>query len=183
MHQKNFPSSSFLYARFNIQLQYGKKNKKTCWVWSVIKRITGSVDAACWLNGFGHSISYDEVNALQTKLAESKSNTSLVPTRIQSGVFVTSCLNNYDRNMESIYSATLHGINSIIIQQLNTQQVEATGNNSAILSIERRRSFKPIYHELQSYIKEKGRKNQSNTNQTSRHQHQPIGWDAFQTRR
>ena len=60
--------------------------------------------------------------------------------------------------MESIYNTTLHGTNGIIIQQLDKQQVEATGNNSTIVSTERR-SFKPIYHELQPYIKEKERKN------------------------
>ena len=60
--------------------------------------------------------------------------------------------------MESIYNATLHRTNGIIIQQLDKQQVEAPGNISRIVSTERRRSFKPVYHELQPYIKEKKRK-------------------------
>ena len=76
-----------------------------------IKQITGSVDAVRWLNRFGHSISYDEINALKTKLAEeqvnNQTNTSLVFTHIQPSVFVTLCYDNYDHNMESIYTATL----------------------------------------------------------------------------
>ena len=119
--------------------------------------MTGSRDAVCSLNRFGHSISNDKIHALETKLAEeqvnNQTNTSLVPTHIQPSVFVTFCYDNCDHNVESIYNATLHGTNSII-PQLEKQQVEATGNNSTIASTERR-SFKPIYHELEPYIKEK----------------------------
>ena len=53
--------------------------------------------------------------------------------------------------MESICNAILYGINGIIIQQLDKQQVEATGDNSTIKSTGRRRLFKPIYRELQQY--------------------------------
>ena len=60
--------------------------------------------------------------------------------------------------MESIYNSTLHGTLSIIIKKLDKQNIEALGNNSAIVSTKRKRSFKPIYHELQPYIKEKERK-------------------------
>ena len=88
-----------------------------------------------------------------------QTNTSLVPTHIHPSIFVTFCLDNCDHNMESIYDITLHGTNNIIRQQLDKQQVEATGNNSTIISNERRRSFQPIYQELQPYIKEKERKN------------------------
>ena len=119
--------------------------------------MTGSRDAVRSLNRFGHSISNDKIYALETKLAEeqvnNQTNTSLVPTHIQPSVFVTFCYDNWDHNVESIYNATLHGTNSIIPRQLDKQQVEATGNNSTIASTER--SFKPIYHELEPYIKEK----------------------------
>ena len=120
--------------------------------------MTGSRDAVPSLNRFGHSISNDKIHALETKLSEeqvnNQTNTSLVPTHIQPSVFVTFCYDNCDHNVESIYNATLHGTNSIIPRQLDKQQVEATGNNSTIASTERR-SFKPIYHELEPYIKEK----------------------------
>lgn len=61
--------------------------------------------------------------------------------------------------MESMYNATSHGKNSITVQQLDKRQIELTRNCSTIVSTERRKSFKPIYQELQSYIKEKERKN------------------------
>ena len=103
-----------------------------------IKQITGSVDAVRWLNRFGHSISYDEINALKTKLAEeqvnNQTNTSLVFTHIQPSVFVTLCYDNYDHNMESVYTAILQGTNGIIIQRLDNWQVEATENNSTIVN-------------------------------------------------
>ena len=125
-----------------------KTTKKHIELVLCIRRIAGFVDAVRWLNCFGHSISYDEINALETKLAEkqvnNQTNTSLVPTHIQASVFVTFCFDNCDNTMESIYNATLRGTNGIIIQQLDKQQVEATGNNSIIVSTERRRSFKTI---------------------------------------
>ena len=140
-----------------------KRTKKHVKLGLCKKRITASVDAVRWLNHFGHSISYDKINALETKLAKeqvnNQTNTSLVPTHIQPSVFVTFCFDNCDNNMESIYNATLYGTNGIIVQQLDKQRVEATENNCTIVSTERRRSFKPTYHELQPYIKEKERKN------------------------
>ena len=150
MHQKNFLSIHSIAQDLTYNSSMGRKRtKRKVELVVCIKRITGSVDAVRWLNRFGHSISYDEINALETKLAEeqvnNQTNTSLVPTHIQPS--------------ESIYNTTLQWTNGIIIQQLDKQQVEATGNNSTIVSTERRKSFKPIYHELQPYIKEKERKN------------------------
>ena len=121
MHQKNFPSSSFHHTRFNIQLQYGEETEQRKILSLVLYKtntVTGSVDAVHWLNRFGHSISYDEINALETKLAEEQVNNqtikSLVPTHTQLRNFVNFCFNNCDHNMESIYNATLHGTNGII---------------------------------------------------------------------
>ena len=151
-----------------------------------IKRIKGSVDAVRWLNRVSHSISYDKINALETKLAEeqvnNQTNTSLAPTNIQPSIFVTFCYDNCDHNMESIYNAALHATNGIIIQQLDKQQVEATGKDSKIVSNERRRSFKSIYHELQPCIKEKEGKNPMPIRQVGTNINQ-LDRDAFQTRR
>ena len=77
-----------------------KRTKKHVELVLCIKRITGSVDAVRWLNRFGHSSSYDEINVLETKLAEeqvnNQTNMSLVPTHIQPIVFVTFCFDNCD---------------------------------------------------------------------------------------
>ena len=102
-----------------------KRTKKYVELSVCIKRKTGSVDTVRWLNCFGLSITYDEINALETKLAEEQVNnqtdTSLVPNHIQPSVFVTFCFDNCDHNMESIYNATLYRTNDIIIQQLDKQ--------------------------------------------------------------
>ena len=100
-----------------------KRTKKYVEICLRIKQIKGPVEAVCWLNCFGHSISFHEINALKTKLAgehvNNQTNTSLVPTHIQLSVFVTFCFDNCDHNMESINNATLHSKNGIIIQQLD----------------------------------------------------------------
>ena len=64
--------------------------------------------------------------------------------------------------MESICNATLYGTNGIIIQQLDKQQVKATGNKSTIISTGRRRLFKPIYCELQQYQQKRKEKPSAN---------------------
>ena len=88
--------------------------------------------------------------------------------------------------MESIYNATSHGINGIITQQLDKQQVEATGNNSTMEEEEEEllgEDHSSLYISRAAAIYQGKRKEKPNTNQANRHQHQPIGWDAFQTRR
>ena len=112
------------------------------------------------MNHFGHSISYNELNALETKLAKEQvnyqTNTFLLTS---SQAYLIFSFDNCVHDMESMYNATLHGKNGVIVQQLDKQQIEVTRNSSTIVSTERRKSFKPIYQELQSYIKEKERKN------------------------
>ena len=58
-----------------------------------IKRKTGSVSVLSWLNRYEHCISYDEINATETKLAEEQmlhqSARSYVPNNIQPGTLVT----------------------------------------------------------------------------------------------
>ena len=114
----------------------------------------------CWLNYFGHSISYNELNELEAKLAKEQvnyqTNTFLLTS---SQAYLVFCFDNSVHDMESMYNATSHGKNSITVQQLDKRQIELTRNCSTIVSTERRKSFKPIYQELQSYIKEKERKN------------------------
>ena len=81
---------TFTYYRLGLTYNSSigrKRTKKHVELGLCIKRITGFVDAVRWLNRFGHSISHDEINALETKLAEeqvnNQTNTSLVPTHIQ----------------------------------------------------------------------------------------------------
>ena len=67
----------------------------------------------------GHAISYNEVNLVETKLADDQAqivSREFIPTIIQNSSFVTFVFDNCDHNMESIYGATLHCTNGIIIQ-------------------------------------------------------------------
>lgn len=121
-----------------------------------IKRKTASVAVLRWLNRFGHSISYDEVNAIETKIARNqcKNIRKYVPNNIQPSTFVTFVYDNCDHNAESIYNVTMHATNGIVIQRTN-------GNVAPSLSTvspTKRRSFKPVYKELAPYITKGKRK-------------------------
>ena len=69
------------------------------------KRKTGSKLMIRWLNSLGHGISYDEVNYLETSLAEAVENESIksyCPSAVLPSVFVTFVWDNNDINPESI---------------------------------------------------------------------------------
>ena len=101
-----------------------KKVNKHVQLAMAIKRKTGSVSVIRWLNRYGHSISYDELNAVETKLAEDQIHDDnfrkYLPNNIQKHTFVTFVYANCDHNTESIYNSTLHATNGIIIQRYNT---------------------------------------------------------------
>ena len=98
-----------------------KRTKKHVQLAIATKRKTASISVIRWLNRFGHIISYDEVSAVETKLAEDQiRNVNIrkyVPNSIQPSTFVTFVYDNCDHNAESIYNITLHGTNGIVIQR------------------------------------------------------------------
>ena len=71
-----------------------------------IKRKTGSKTLVEWINKYGHGISYDDVNYLETTLAmdqmHQKSIRSFCPSMILPSLFVTFVWDNNDINPESI---------------------------------------------------------------------------------
>ena len=71
-----------------------------------IKRTTGSRKVIQWLNRFGHSISYKEINIVETHLAEEQTRIQddrpYVPNNIQPHTMVTFVYDNCDHNTESI---------------------------------------------------------------------------------
>ena len=71
-----------------------------------IKRKTGSKTLVGWMNKFGHCISYDDVNYLETTLAMdamyNESIRSFCPSLILPSLFVTFVWDNNDINPESI---------------------------------------------------------------------------------
>ena len=112
-----------------------------------MKRKSGSVDVICWLNCFGHTVSYDEISSIE-----------FVPNNIQPSAFVTFVFDNCDHNIESIYNVTLHGNNGIIIQKCLQTTNNDIKSNPPVKNVFHR-SFKPVSNELQPYIKTKARLN------------------------
>ena len=116
-----------------------------------VKRKSGSVDLIRWLNRLGHTISYDEINSIETKLAEDQANRreprKFVPNNFQPNLFATFVYDNCYHNIESIYDVTLHGTNGIIIQKCLRITNNDINTNPPVKNI-RRRSFKPVPNEL-----------------------------------
>ena len=84
------------------------------------KRKTGSRLMLDSLNCFGHSISYDEVNNVETSFAKlnvrNQSNRSFVPNNVEPSSFITFVYDNCDHNPETLSGASLHVTNGIIFQ-------------------------------------------------------------------
>ena len=108
------------------------------------------------MNRFGHSISYDEINATETSLAEEQLNNEnarrYVPNNIQLGMFVTFIYDNCDHNAESIYNVTLHGTSGIVIQA-SKHEFNGIVSDTSEPSTSRRCSFKPVSPALAIYQK------------------------------
>ena len=87
----------------------------------VTKRRTGLRFLFDVLNRMGHSISYDEVNNVETSFAEHQmhhqSRRSFVPNNIQPSTFITFVYDNCDHNPETLSGTSLHCTNGIIIQR------------------------------------------------------------------
>ena len=125
------------------------------------KRKTGSKQLISWLNRFGHGISYDEVNYLETFLAEeaikNQSVRSYCPASVQPSVFVTFVWDNNDINPETLTGVSMHCTNGIIVQlsqhsQENRREVRRQISDT---SHERKRSFKALPNMLDFYVSKK----------------------------
>ena len=113
-----------------------KKTTKHVQLAISVKRKTGSVSVIRWLNRFGHATSYNEINAIETKLAEDQVRNITfriyVPNNIQPSVFVTFVYDNCDHNAESIYNVTLHATNGIVIQRF---EISVSVKTNMLLSV------------------------------------------------
>ena len=98
-----------------------------------VKRITGSVSVIRWLNRYGHCISYDEINATETILAEEQVHMQTarryVPNNIQPGLPITFVYDTCDHDAESIYNVTVHGTNGIVILMKNNNSRISNNQN------------------------------------------------------
>ena len=83
------------------------------------KRKTGPRLMLDSLNHLGYSVSYGEVNNVETSFAElnvkNQSNQLFVPNNVQPSSFVTFVYNNCDHKPETLSGASLHVTNGIII--------------------------------------------------------------------
>ena len=103
----------------------------------------------------GHSISYDEVNAVETSFAEDHIHNQLlhsyVPNNVQPSVFVTFVYDNCDHNPETLSGVSMHCTNGIIIQKVIIGGMPHTANTISIGSSSKRRSFTAVTSKLMPY--------------------------------
>ena len=90
----------------------------------LIKQTTGSRKVIKWLNRFGHSISYKEINIVETHLAETQTriqdDRTYVPNNIQPDTMVTFVYDSYNHNTKPIQGSNMHETNGVVIQ-LNSE--------------------------------------------------------------
>ena len=118
-----------------------------------IKRITVSKLVINCLNKFGHTISYHEVNALETAFAEVQMHHQLVqtyvPPRVVPSKFVTFVYDNCDHNPESLSGTSMHVTNGIMIQV--SDQSDQPQRNMQDLNICKRKSFTAMDIDIAHY--------------------------------
>ena len=89
------------------------------------KRKTGSKFLINCLNRLGHSMSYDEVNSVETAFAvvqsKEKNFQSYVPNNVQPSTFITFVYDNCDHNAETLHGISMHCTNGIIIQKSDVE--------------------------------------------------------------
>ena len=121
-----------------------------------VKRKTGSKQAITALNRLGHSISYDEVNSLETAYAERQAQTILsrayVPSRVQPSVFVTFVYDNCDHNPETLSGVSMHCTNGIIVQVKSARQDSEINIDQIQTKVSKRKSFKARNIEITPYF-------------------------------
>lgn len=121
------------------------------------KRKTGSRLIIDCLNRLGHSMSYDEVNLVETNFAEiqfhEQNSRDFVPNNVQPSSFVTFVYDNCDHNPETLTGVSMHCTNGIIIQRKNNiiEEVPLTRDQNTPITT-KRRSFSAKTTELSPYF-------------------------------
>ena len=125
----NSIAQDLLYSASNGR----KKVPKRVQLGLSVKWKTGSVSVIRWLNRYGHCISYDEINATETILAEEQvhmqTTRRYVPNNIQPGLPITFVYDTCDHDAESIYNVTVHGTNGIVILMKNNNSRISNNQN------------------------------------------------------
>ena len=99
-----YPMVSFLYQHTNKTFHF----------------VSGLKDVITWMNRYGHTISSDEVNVVESNTAETQASIlfrTFVPRIMQPSIFVTFVFENCDHNLESKFHLTMHCTDDIMIQK------------------------------------------------------------------
>jgi hypothetical protein len=92
---------------------------------NITKRKAGSKELVKWLNRLGHGIPYDEVNYLETTLAQDAVRNqifkSFCPSILQPSIFVTFVWDNNDNN--TLNETSMHVTNGVFVQLKSLGQV------------------------------------------------------------
>ena len=134
---------SFLYQHTNITFHF----------------VSGSKDVITWMNRFGHTVSSDEVNLVETNTAEIQASIlsrMFVPRIMQPNTCVTFAFDSCDHNLESKLNSTMLCTNGIIIQKCQHTDHRILTHNPILKQAESRkqRSFNPVQQDLASFIKQ-----------------------------
>ena len=122
----------------------------------ILKRKTGSKQIINYVNRLGHCISYDEVNMIETAVADEQMKKqmylSYVPNNVQPSVFVTFVYDNCDHNPETLSGVSMHCTNGIIVQRTAPQHImQHTTVETVNQRIGKIRSFAAVTRELDAY--------------------------------
>ena len=145
--------SNLLGQDINYDMSNGKiKTIKHIQLCITTKRKTGFRLMLESLNRLGQLFSYDEVNNVETSLAElnvkNQRNQSFVPNNVQPSSLVTFAYDNCDHNPEMLSGAFLHIANGIIIQLSSKTEEREQLVSIAIPEFgPRTKPFKPIMKE------------------------------------
>ena len=134
-----------------------KKTKKHAALGLCLKRKTESKDILTWLNRLGHCIFCDEVNRIETYLAEIESknneNENFIPSNINPSSFVSFVADNGDHNPESLNGKSLQCTNMIMLQPQEPNHISINEEPAIMFDVtyQRKRSFKPISMDIRKY--------------------------------
>ena len=137
-HRRNRIISSFAQNLIYNTTNGESKTVKHAELGLCTKRKTGSRKLITWLNRLGHSISYHDVNLVETHIAEEQianvTTTAYVSNNVRPDEFVTFVYDNGDINVESVYGRSNHCTNAIAIQQKSNDRPEQTAAPTTVTS-------------------------------------------------
>ena len=120
--------------------------------------VSGSKDVITWMNRYGHTISSDEVNVVETNTAETQASIlfrTFVPRITQPSIFVTFVFENCDHNLESKFHLTMHCTDDMMIQKCQNTGNRTLTHNPILQQAEsrKRRSFNPVPKDSAPFFK------------------------------